>query len=160
MALAERGRGRARGAAAVLGLGLDRPLIIGSEMPHAAIRLGHFDIPEEDFAWSMGRFAEVRFAATPPADRTLLLLEIDVFRAPPVLTGQNVLTYLNGLRMHSAYVTARTTLRIPLRPGILTEDDNVLTFDLPDAIRPIEFGMEDGRMLGVKLFSLTLETEA
>lgn len=160
MALADRGRGRARPMAAPAGLGFDRPLLIGTEMQDGAIRLEHFDGPEDDFAWSMGRFAEVHFAATPPPDRAQLLIELDVFRAPPVLTGQNVLLYLNGLRVHSALVAARRILRVALRPGDLAEEDNVLTFDLPDAIRPIEFGMEDGRMLGVKLFSLSLEAGA
>lgn len=161
MALAGRGRGRAKAAAEPgARLGIDGPLLIGSAMPPGGVRLEHFDSPEEDFAWSMGRFAEIHFAATPPSGAAQLLLDIDVFHAPPMLAGQNVLTFLNGLRVHSAFVFARTILRVPLRAGLLQAEDNVLIFDLPDAIRPIEFGMEDGRMLGVKLFSLTLEAEA
>ncbi|MBY0333307.1 MAG: hypothetical protein K2X49_21800 [Acetobacteraceae bacterium] len=137
-------------------LGLDRPLLIGHDMDPDAVTLRNFDAPEDDFAWSMGRYAEVEFTAD-GAGPLRLLLDIDVFRAPPVLTGQNVLVYVNGLRLHSAFVTGRSMLEIPMGAGVLQPAGNTLVFDLPDAIRPLEFGMDDGRMLGVKLFSLTLE---
>jgi hypothetical protein len=138
---------------------MDRPLLIGGDMPQGELRLEHFDQPETDFAWSMGRFAEAHFAAVPPDGPSLLLIELDVFRAPPMLPGQHALIYLNGLRAHSAFITGRTILRVALRHGQLLDTGNVLTFDLPDAIRPMEFGMEDGRMLGVKLFSIMLDSE-
>lgn len=142
----------------------DRPLLIGHGSDPDAIRLRNFDTPEEEFAWSMGRFAEAVFDCDPGALAAAaggaLLLDIDTFRVPPVLAGQNLLVFLNGLRVHSAFVTARSILAIQLRPGMLRAAENTLTFDLPDAIRPMEFGMEDGRMLGLKLFSIALEPAA
>lgn len=141
-----------------------RPLLIGQGGDPHAIRLRNFDNPEADFAWSIGRFAEAAFDcdrdALAATEGGALLLDIDTFRVPPVLAGQNLLVFLNGLRVHSAFVTARTLVTLRLRPGMLQAEDNMLTFDVPDAIRPMEFGMEDGRMLGLKLFSMALEPAA
>ncbi len=141
-------------------LAIGEPLAFGRDMPAHAVRLRNFDAPEDDFVWSMGRFAEVIFAAEPAPGALSLLVDLDVFRAPPMLAGQNVLVYLNGLRVHSAFVVGRVQAEMRLRPGLLEPEQNTLTFDLPDAIRPLEFGMDDGRMLGLKLFSLTLEAAA
>ena len=141
-------------------LGIGSPLEFARDMPPEAVRLRNFDTPEDDFAWSMGRFAEVVFAAEPAPGPLSLIIDLDVFRAPPMLAGQNVLVYLNGLRVHSAFVIGRMQAEMRLRPGLLEPELNTLTFDLPDAIRPLEFGMDDGRMLGLKLFSLTLEPSA
>lgn len=149
------------------------PILFGAGFDPETVQLRNFDRPEASFAWSMGRWAEVEFAwspprpaggrgarAVPPAALLDMAVDLDVFRAPPVLAGQNVLTYLNGMRVHSAYVTEPSQLSFRIRPDLLMPVGNRLTFDLPDAVRPLEFGMSDNRMLGVKLFALSAEPAA
>jgi hypothetical protein len=147
-------------------LAFGQPILIGGDLgPH--IRLRNFDAPEQDFAWSTGRWCEVEFdldlgrgggrGRGGHAAPVTFLVDLDAFRCPPVFTGQNVLTYLNGSRVHSAFVSGRRMLSFAPRGDVLVPGANLLTFDLPDAIRPLEFGLEDNRMLGVQVFSIAIE---
>jgi hypothetical protein len=129
------------------------------------LTLVNFSSPEEDFVWSSGRWAEVIFDMdhredVRPETAICLHLDIDVFKFPPALPGQNVLIYFNGVRVKSAFVTERTVLRFPLGVAPLLPQQNVLTFDLPDARKPQDLGVPDDRTLGSQIFSLALEAMA
>jgi len=144
-----------------------RQVTFGPEL-EPTIRLRNFHAPEDGFAWSSGRWCEILFDTELSRGRSRsastsglgMILDVDVFRWPPIFAGQNLLTYVNGMRTHSAYVTGRTIISVDLHLATLQPKDNVLTFDVPDAIRPSEFGLEDSRMLGVQIFSLGLEVLA
>ncbi len=145
-------------------------MTLGLDMSEDIV-LRNFYAPEDGFVWSSGPWCEVAFlAGGAPAprgagrarrrggdDETVLVLDLDVFRAPPHFNGQNVLVYLNGLRVHSALVLGRMNLVVDLGTEGLAAAQNVLTLDLPDATRPADFGLEDERRLGVKIFSLALD---
>jgi hypothetical protein len=130
----------------------------------AGVLLEGFAPPEEGFVWQMGRWGEVTFdfdetvrARTGMAD---LMLELDVFKRPPEVVGQNVFVYLNGLRVGSFFVTHRRILIMNFPVSVLRAKSNVLTLDTPDATSPKQFGSEDGRVLGAAIYAVYLRREA
>lgn len=128
-----------------------------SSQPTLQLR-GFWEI-EDGFVWSMGRWSELTFSVESSllsaTDRVHLVVDADVFRVPEKLDAQNVLVYLNGLRVGSYLVTQRTNFVIAAN-GVLRAIDNVLTLDTPDARRPADFGGSDRRELGLQLFSIRL----
>lgn len=142
-------------------LAIETPLQFGADHAGTTI-LRNCAIPEEGFVWSAGRWCEVEFdldLARSSRSRTTVefAVDIDVFKFPPAMPGQNVLTYLNGLRVASTFVTGRMALTFQVKPTVLMPTGNVLTFDLPDAVRPSEFGVEDDRILGSQIFSIAIQ---
>jgi hypothetical protein len=129
-----------------------------SKAEESGVALGNFWEPEEGFVWSTGRWCEIMFsfdnAGRPPGLLADLIIDIDVFKREGHLEGQNVLLYLNGLRIASYFVQRRTTYFASFDPKLLKPNDNVLTIDTPDTARPSDFGSEDDRLLGVQVFSL------
>jgi hypothetical protein len=126
--------------------------------PDAQLR--NFWGPEAGFIWSSGKWCELTFAFdTKIDDRNALLdliLDIDVFKQDEELKGQNVLLYLNGLRIGSLYCSKRSTVVFSFDAKLLKADENVFTMDTPDAASPSQFGSEDARTLGVQLFSMQI----
>jgi hypothetical protein len=125
-----------------------------------SVLLRNFYGPEDGFVWSTSKWSEIIFAfsesVSPKAKTSDLILDLDVFKAPPSLPHQTVKFYLNGWRIGSRDVNGRTTTLIPFNPTILNPVENVLTFDTPDASVPTSFGVPDERRLGVQLFSLQI----
>lgn len=141
-------------------LAIDQPLQFGADTIGTVI-LRNCAPPEDGFVWSSGRWCEIEFELD--LDRTArarnaveFAVDLDVFKFPPAFPGQNVMTYLNGLRVGSTFVTGRTALTFQVKPGLLLPAGNVLTFDTPDAVRPSEFGVEDDRVLGLQIFSVAV----
>jgi hypothetical protein len=124
--------------------------------PDAQLR--NFWGPENGFIWSSGKWCELTFSFDiKSADRNALLdliLDLDVFKHGEELKGQNVLLYLNGLRIGSLYCTKRSTMVFSFDARLLKAEENIFTMDTPDAASPSQFGSKDGRTLGVQLFSL------
>lgn len=140
-------------------LAVGNPLIVGVYQ-EVSLQLRNYGSPEDGFVWSVGRWCEAAFDLdlgwqAPAA--VGFTLDLDVFKVPPALPGQNVLATLNGLWVGSAFVDGRTALVFRARPADLRSAGNVLALDLPDAGRPLEFSLDDGRMLGVQVFSLVIE---
>src|ERR1700733_13481915 len=98
--------------------------------------LRNFYAPETGFIWSSSEWSEIRFSfsATPEVESTEvdLSLDCDVFRVGGRFDGQNILIYLNGLRVGSHFITQRTQLNIRVSSADLKPADNVLTLDTPD----------------------------
>ena len=141
-------------------LRLASPVEIGSAQAEALV-LRNFHPPEPGgFVWSAGRWCEVEFAfdhsALPPRGDPVLTLDLDVFRHPPLLAAQDLFIYLNGLRLGALTVEGRQRASFRLRRATLQREANLLAIDAPQAARPADFGDPDGRLLGVKLFSLVL----
>jgi hypothetical protein len=128
------------------------------------VALRNFSLPEKGFIWSSSDWCEIVFAfsATPVSSKKLVdfILDIDVFKMAGHLTGQNVLLYLNGLRVGSHYITEQTTLVTRINAAMLRPSGNVLTFDTPDSRKPSEFGSPDDRKLGIQLFSIQIRPAA
>jgi hypothetical protein len=125
------------------------------------VNLVNFSLPEDGFVWSNNFWAEILFdaeVAQPSRSKSglKLNLELDVFRFAPALIGQNVFVYFNGLRVRSIFVTERITLSIPIGHIPMLRTENIITFDLPNATVPEEFGVSDERMLGIQLFSISI----
>ena len=122
--------------------------------------------PEPEFVWSAGQWCEVVFPfsikkgkpGTIANDKLLfdLVIDLDVYREDKKFDGQNVLIYVNGYRVASRYITDRTTVLVDIPAAWLREIGNVITFDTPNSRSPSEFGDLDGRVLGIKLYSLQL----
>jgi hypothetical protein len=85
-----------------------------------------------------------------------VILDLDAFKKEGHTDGQNVLLYVNGLRVSSHFIARRSTIVIPVEPAVLKPSGNVLTFDTPNSRMPSEFGMADGRQLGIQLFSMQI----
>jgi hypothetical protein len=138
-------------------------LAFGNSVTFAAgkvpvVVLRNFWEPESGFVWSTGKWCEICFPfdlGTRPADGAAeIILDLDVFKVDDKMPGQNVLVYLNGLRIGSLYCTSRTTAAFGFDSQILAKDANILTFDTPDSARPSDFGVNDNRSLGVQIFSM------
>jgi hypothetical protein len=126
--------------------------------PDAALR--NFWAPEGTWVWSTGRWSEINFAfdlgLRAPVGTAEIIMDVDVFKHEEKHPGQNVLIYLNGLRIGSLYCTHRVTVVFAFDARILTRADNVLTLDTPDATSPAAFGDPDGRSLGAQVFSIQI----
>ncbi len=85
-----------------------------------------------------------------------MVLDLDAFKYEEKLRGQNVAVYLNGLRVGSLYCTKRLTSVMQFDTKILVKTENVITIDTPDSARPEDYGVKDGRVLGVQLYSLQM----
>ena len=135
---------------------------VKDEAPPVSLR--NFFPPENGFVWSTSYWSDITFAFSPTAaggdEGAELILDIDAFKMAGHVEGQNVLIYLNGLRVGSHYVTQRTSVIIRMDPSLLEPTDNVLTFDTPDTRMPSEFGLPDQRRLGVQLFSMQIRPVA
>ena len=127
---------------------------------NSSLALRNFSEPEDGFVWSHGKWCEIvfEFADAASAKDALadLVLDLDVFHAPPEFTHQSVLIYLNGLRIASSYIGRRTTYLAPFAISLLKPCENVLTIDTPDVVDPRKYGIEDDRYLGIQLFSLQI----
>jgi hypothetical protein len=129
-----------------------------NEDPPVVLR--NFWETEDGFVWSRGKWNETTFdfdlPRKPFGTMAELILDLDVYKNPDSLPGQNVLIYLNGLRLGSSFVIRRFNYIAPFDPAILRAVENVLIIDTPDAASPKDHGMSDSRQLGVQLFSLQI----
>jgi hypothetical protein len=125
-----------------------------------AVTLRNFDVPEDGFAWSLGKWCEIRFPFSNTLKRNVttadLIFDLDVFKSAPAFNGQNVFVYLNGLRIGSHRIEGRITCINSFDPSILNPVENVLTFDTPEAAKPEDYGIMDNRVLAIQLFSLQI----
>jgi hypothetical protein len=128
------------------------------KVPSVALR--NFYPPEDGFVWSSGHWSEISFGFSfaPGRGKKLadVILDLDAFKKEGHTDGQNVFVYLNGLRVGSHYIDRRSTIVISIDPATLKLSDNVLVFDTPNSRMPSEFGMADGRQLGIQLFSVQI----
>jgi len=125
-----------------------------------AVLLRNFFEPENGFVWSTSTWSEIIFSFADSGlnkDKSAdLILDLDVYKAPPKLPGQTVKCYLNGLRIGSRDIIDRTVSIVTFDAGLLKPTENILTFDTPQASIPSDFGVDDGRRLGVQLFSMQI----
>ena len=113
---------------------------------------------EPESRWTDGREAAVVFRAEPGKEHVL------IFRAAPYLlegkvAQQRLIVKLNGKQLGLLSLTRRepTTHSFVLRGDALAEE-NVLTFELPDATAPITIeGTDDLRELGVAVSWIELK---
>lgn len=126
--------------------------------PDATLR--NFWGPEDKFVWSTGKWCEIVFGfhaeGKAPGPLVDLILDMDVFKVPEKLLGQNLFVYLNGLRIASQFCQRRTTSVASIDPKLLRASENMLTIDTPDSAMPSDFGVADTRLLGIQLFSVQL----
>ncbi len=137
---------------------LDQGSIVSfSKDSNPPLELRNFWPPEDGFVWSAGKWCELAFdfAVDPQrrGDRGELVLDLDAYKHPPELEAQNLMIYLNGLRIGSRRVGKRITAFFEFDPAVLKKS-NVLVFDTPEASSPAAFGGTDKRLLGVQVFSL------
>ena len=137
---------------------IDQTMIVSfSKDETPAVELRNFWPPEDGFVWSMGKWCEVQFEfelkGEVASEKAELVLDLDVFRVPPELEGQNLMIYLNGLRVGTRRVTKRVTAFLEFDPSVLRYT-NTLVLDTPESTSPAAFNGSDKRVLGVQLFSL------
>ncbi len=124
------------------------------------VSLRNFSAPEDGFVWSHGAWCEIVFTfkdsgrvSDGMAD---LMLDLEAFHKPETFPQQSVFVYFNGLRVASSYVSRRMILLAPFERKTLRTGENVITIDTPDVVPPTEHGVNDTRLLGIKLFTLQI----
>ncbi len=125
------------------------------------VSLRNFSAPEDGFVWSQGKWCEIVFtfkeggrATDGMAD---LMLDLEAFHKPETFPQQSVFVYMNGLRVNSSFVSRRMILLAPFERKLLRNNgENVIAIDTPDVVSPQEHGVDDSRLLGIKLFSLQI----
>jgi hypothetical protein len=131
----------------------------GKQLP---VLLRNFHAPEDGFIWSLSKWCEIVFPFTHGKGSTSstsdLLLDFDVFKAPPKLASQAVMIYLNGLRIGQYDIAYQDTRVFSIPTALLKDSDNSLTIDTPDASSPSDyFETDDERTLGIQLFSVQIQ---
>ncbi len=131
--------------------------LAGKEPP---VRLRNFWEPENGFVWSTDRWCEVAFPfdfkGRPANGAAELILDLDVFKVDEKLPGQNIMIYLNGLRIGSIFCHKRVIAVLGFDGKILNKDENTLTIDTPEHASPFDFGGLDKRSLALQLFSIQI----
>jgi hypothetical protein len=110
--------------------------------------------PEPRFRWSDGRQAVIVFAVHNPRD-SRLILRTGGFIGPGS-TRQRVAVTLNGVALSSFEITDNLDREYAISlPANSLRNQNVLSFDLPDARSPQSLGLSnDSRKLGLALYWL------
>ena len=114
--------------------------------------------PEQGFTWTEGSKSILKIPRPPEVCDYQLLLTIGLF-LPPGQTWQRVGISINGHFLSRQLVSSHGNIALWLPAGILlaSSDTLVLQFDLPDAARPCDFGINsDSRALAISLFAITL----
>ncbi len=118
-----------------------------------------FSKPEENFTWTSGKKAEMRFLVTDGsrfANSASLKFSLH-YRT--YLKEERVAISANG-RLVADFVACGEETRTFQIPEVGTSSNGVLNieFDLPDAISPHDYkGAKDKRRLALRLYSMTLE---
>lgn len=125
------------------------------------VELRNFYEPEDGYVWSHSKFCEIVFPFSTGFNKAPakcdLMLDLDVFKAPPELESQSIMVYLNGIRIGQYSVTGQNTFVITIPTSLLKEHDNSLVIDTPDVTKPQKYGIADDRLLGVQLFSVQIQ---
>jgi hypothetical protein len=126
----------------------------------SAVSLRNFSAPEDGFVWSHGKWCEIVFSFK-DSSRLVdgmadLMMDIEAFHVPEAFPEQSVFVYFNGIRVASSYVSGRMILLAPFERRLLKGTENVVTIDTPDVVAPSTLGVNDTRLLGIKLFSLQI----
>ena len=108
---------------------------------------------EPDFRWSEGSEAAVVFALNKPTD-ILLTIKLLPFLMPDRHPQQRVSIVLNGRPIQTLTLTkAELSEEILLLPESSLQTNNILKFELPDAVSPASFGLStDERSLGISVY--------
>ena len=132
--------------------------VAGKVLP---VKLKNFFEPEDGYVWSTSKWCEIVFPFSfGKGNRPVssdLILDLDVFKAPPKLETQPIMVYLNGIRMGQYDVRGQETHLITFPTALLREFDNSLVIDTPQSTRPSLYEIKDGRILGIQLFSAHIQ---
>lgn len=123
--------------------------------------LRNFYEPEDGYVWSHSKWCEVVFPFGAEFDSLPkncdLVLDLDVFKAPPQFQAQPIMIYLNGFRIGQYDVNAQKTLVVSFPSSLLRKEDNSLVIDTPSSDKPVNYGINDDRLLGIQLFSAHIQ---
>ena len=116
--------------------------------------------PEPGFMWTTGRRASLRVKKKPSAAGYIMTFMVAPF-APAERPYQRCSVLLNDVALAEVHVTRQEEHSVWIPSDIVAEsaEHMTITFDLPDAARPIDFpgGNTDKRQLGLSFKYLTLE---
>jgi hypothetical protein len=91
-----------------------------------------------------------------------LRLDMAPFLAPPKLNSQRVLIKLNGQQVGDLRLDTNQTKEYSIAlPQSVLRQNNIVTFELPDAESPRRMGVsEDGRLLGINVQHMVLDLKS
>ena len=118
---------------------------------------------EKGFVWSKSKWCEIVFPFSgktgTSSEYSDLLVDFDVFKAPPSLNQQSVFFYLNGVRLGQYDVVTHDTRVISFPTALLKAEDNSLVIDTPQSDSPANhMDGDDTRLLGIQLFSVQIQS--
>lgn len=113
---------------------------------------------ESEFRWSEGNEAALVFAVNKPID-LFLKIKLLPFLVPDRHPQQRASVVLNGHTIHTLTLTkAEQSEESILLPANYQELNNMLKFELPDAVSPASFGLStDERLLGISVYSMQFQ---
>jgi hypothetical protein len=125
------------------------------------VQLRNFYEPEAGYVWSNSKWCEIVFPFSVGTGKLPkaadLILDLDVFKVPPEFPSQAIMIYLNGVRIGQYNVTEQKTFLISIPVALLKAQENSLVIDTPESAKPLAWGVEDDRILGVQLFSAQIQ---
>jgi len=93
--------------------------------------------PEAGRRWAAGARSCVTLTKPEVVGALVLLLTVEPFLCPPILTRQRFTVFVNGSKLRSMELRYRTTITCRIEPEMLGDHDSIeLTFDHPDMVRP------------------------
>jgi hypothetical protein len=119
----------------------------------ALLASGWSDPEGEDFVWSDGPEAELRFAMAVPTRDMLCRIEVMPFVATGALLRQRIEVFFNFFRVGYAELAAgRQTVAFEVPRELFMLRTHRVVFHLPDCASPLALGVgDDGRRLGIAL---------
>ncbi len=121
--------------------------IFGRDADPAPPYRGGWSTPEDQFTWSASGQAELVFPKPEFAAAYVVEIWVHPCIHPELHPRQSITVRVNGTAIGNARASGHSVLAF-MFPGNLVSDELRLLFDFPDAIRPTEFGRDDGRLLG------------
>jgi len=114
---------------------------------------------EQDFTWTEGNVAKLNLPIPANAGALTLTMNLGGLTKPPTLASQAVQVVVNGQKVADWQVADPADFTAQL-PAEMTKNGGTLTIELriPNATTPKALGLgEDGRLLGIRAYSLELK---
>lgn len=114
---------------------------------------------EQDFTWTEGNVAKLNLPIPANAGALTLTMNLGGLTKPPTLVSQAVQVMVNGQKVADWQVADPADFTAQL-PAEMTKAGGTLTIELriPNATTPKSLGLgEDGRLLGLRAYSLELK---
>jgi hypothetical protein len=122
-------------------------------------RVSGWSDTEDDKTWTEGTSATLAFSGLPEGRALQLRTKIGGLAQPPQVPSQPVEVYANGTKIADWTVSDNTELTAPIPANVVKDGALKIEFKTPKAASPKSLGQnEDARVLGIRMFTLAIES--